>query len=66
MGSDYTIRNLTHKYIHFNNGNEALFNLNANPMEFPNLLNADQSPLNTSDSAAKTILMDELSIIRQN
>ena len=65
-GSDYTIRNSTHKYIHFNNGNEALFNLNANPMEFPNLLNPNQLPLSASDSTAKTILMNELSIIRQN
>lgn len=35
-------------------------------MEFPNLLNANQLPLSASDSAAKTILMNELSIIRQN
>ena len=42
---NYTIRNSTHKYIRFENGNEALFNLNNNPFEFPNLLNTNQLPL---------------------
>ena len=66
LGSDYTIRNSTHKYIYFNNGNEALFNLVDNPLESPNLLNANQLPLSAPDSAAKTSLINELSIIRQN
>lgn len=66
QGIDYTIRNSTHKYIYFNNGNEALFNLSANPIEFPNLLNANQLPLNAANSAAKNSLIEEVSIIRQN
>ena len=66
QGVDYTIRNSTHKYIYFNNGNEALFNLSANPIEFPNLLNANQLPLNAANSAAKNSLIEEVSIIRQN
>ena len=66
QGVDYTIRNSTHKYIYFNNGNEALFNLSANPIEFPNLLNANQLPLNAANSAAKNSLIEQVSIIRQN
>ena len=66
QGFDYTIRNSTHKYIYFNNGNEALFNLSINPLEFPNLLNANQLPLNAVNSAAKNSLTEELLIIRQN
>ena len=66
QGADYTIRNSTHKYIYFNNGNEALYNLSANPFEFPNLLNANQLPLSASDSSEKASLINELSIIRQD
>ena len=66
QGADYTIRNSTHKYIYFNNGNEALYNLSANPFEFPNLLNTNQLPLGASDSYEKASLMNELNIIRQD
>ena len=66
QGVDYTIRNSTHKYIYFNSGNEALYNLSANPFESPNLLNSNQLPLSTSDSSEKASLMNELSIIRQD
>ena len=64
-GSDYTIRNTTHKYIRFENGNEALYNLSVNPLENPNLLNANQLPLSDSDSAIKDELTNELNAIRQ-
>ena len=50
---NYTIRNSTHKYIHFENGNEALFNLNNNQFEFPNLLNANQLPLSELNNLNK-------------
>ena len=61
---NYSIRNTTHKYIHFENGNEALFNLNNNQFEFPNLLNANQLPLSDLDSSNKTDLINKLEEIR--
>lgn len=61
---DFTIRNVTHKYIYFNNGSEALYNLSNNPLENPNLLNANQLPLSDSDSAIKEALTTQLSEIR--
>ena len=64
-GSDYTIRNATHKYILFDNGSEALYNLSANPLENPNLLNANQLPLSTSDSTIKDELTAKITEIRQ-
>lgn len=45
-GEDFTIRNTTHKYIQFVNGNEALYNLNNDFLENTNLLNSN---LSTSD-----------------
>ena len=48
--SDYTVRNETHKYILFADGTEALYNLIENPLENPNLLNSNQSPLSNSDN----------------
>ena len=61
---DITIRNATHKYIYFNNGSEALYNLNDNPLEGPSLLNANQLPLSNSDTAIKLELITKLSGIR--
>lgn len=64
-GSDYTIRNATHKYILFSDGDEALYNLSVNPFENPNLLNANQLPLSAVDSAIKDELINKLNEIRQ-
>ncbi len=64
-GTDYTIRNATHKYILFANGNEALYDLSANPFENPNLLNANQLPLSAANSAIKDELINKLNEIRQ-
>ena len=61
---NYTIRNDSHKYIHFENGNEALFNLNNNQLEFPNLLNANQLPLSELNNLNKTDLINKLEEIR--
>jgi arylsulfatase A-like enzyme len=63
-GTDYTIRNATHKYILFNNGSEALYNLSINPLENPNLLSASQLPISSSDTSIKDELIDELNRIR--
>lgn len=64
-GTDYTIRNATHKYILFANGNEALYDLSANPFENPNLLNTNQLPLSAANSAIKDELINKLNEIRQ-
>lgn len=61
---DFAIRNATHKYIYFDDGSEALYNLSDNPLENPNLLNANQLPLSNSDTAIKTELTTKLSEIR--
>lgn len=61
---DYTIRNKTHKYIYFENGSEALYNLNSNPLENPNLLSTNQLPLSDSDSQIKDELMAKVIEIR--
>ena len=53
------------KYIHFENGNEALFNLNNNQLEFPNLLNANQLPLSELNNLNKTDLINKLEEIRR-
>ena len=63
-GSDYTIRNSSHKYILFSDGEEALFDLSVDPLEGTNLLNANQLPLNNLNSIEKEKLIDELAIIR--
>ncbi|AUC76386.1 sulfatase-like hydrolase/transferase [Olleya sp. Bg11-27] len=63
-GSDYTIRNETHKYIAFDDGSEALFNLSENPMENPNLLSANQLPLSSTDEIIKNELLSKLIEIR--
>jgi arylsulfatase A-like enzyme len=63
-GEDYTIRNLTHKYILFENGGEALYNLNNNPFENPNLLKANQLPLNATNEAARDELVSKVQDIR--
>tara|TARA_B110000444_G_scaffold253369_1_gene284132 strand:- start:1077 stop:2387 length:1311 start_codon:yes stop_codon:yes gene_type:complete len=61
---NYTIRNSTHKYIRFENGNEALFNLNNNPFEFPNLLNTNQLPLSELNNLNKNELINMVEKIR--
>ncbi len=63
--SDYTIRNNTHKYIHFEDGSEKLFNLSTDPLESVNLLHENQLPLSSTDSLIKVDLIDNLSKIRQ-
>ena len=64
-GSDYTIRNKTHKYIKFDDGTEALYNLSTNPMESPNLMSPNQLPLSTADEVIKNELTSKLAEIRQ-
>ncbi|AUC83052.1 sulfatase-like hydrolase/transferase [Lacinutrix sp. Bg11-31] len=63
-GSDYTIRNATHKYILFDDGSEALYNLINNEFENPNLLSTTQLPLSTEDATIKDELLAELISIR--
>lgn len=62
--TDYTIRNATHKYIMFDDGSEALYNLSANPFENPNLMAPSRLPLSSSDSTIKAELEAEVLRIR--
>ena len=62
--NEYAIRNSTHKYIHFEDGTEALFNLSVNEFERPNLLMQNQLPLSNNDSQNKDALINELNQIR--
>jgi len=64
-GSDYTIRNASHKYIKFNNGNEGLYNMSSTYIEGTNLLNTNQLPLSSSDEAVKNELILKLAEIQQ-
>ncbi|WP_420553265.1 sulfatase-like hydrolase/transferase [Tenacibaculum aiptasiae] len=61
---DYTIRNATHKYILYNDGSEALFNLASDPLENTNFMNANQLPLSAANSAMKDELSAKLTEIR--
>lgn len=63
-GSDITIRNATHKYILFADGEEALFNLSIDALENTNLLNASQLPLSSTDSVEKDKLTNEIENIK--
>lgn len=64
-GKDQAIRNNSHKYILFEDGSEALYNLSENPLENPNLLEANQLPLSAIDRDAKDELVTELIEIQQ-
>ena len=63
---NYAIRNSSHKYIHFENGSEALYNLIDNEFENPNLLSPSQLPLPEKDSLIKINLLNMLSQIRSD
>lgn len=62
--SDVTIRNLTHKYILFSDGSEALYDLSVDPLENTNFLDTNQLPLSETNSIEKEKLVAELEIIR--
>lgn len=61
---DYTIRNTTHKYVLFENGNEAFYNLTSDPFETENLLRNNASSLNTTDTEIKNTLITKMTTIR--
>lgn len=63
-GSDTAIRNETHKYILFEDGSEALYDLSENPLENPNLLNANQLPISAENEAQLNSLKEELNNIK--
>ena len=64
FGSDYTIRNATHKYILFANGEEAFYDLSASPLENPNLLTTNQLPLSSNNESIKNTLISEVNKLR--
>lgn len=62
--TDYTIRNATHKYIMFDDGSEALYDLLSNPFENPNLMAPQRLPLSIADSTIKAELEADIVNIR--
>lgn len=58
---DHTIRNDSYKYINFNNGSEAFYNLNNDALEASNLMDSN---LSTNDEAIKNELTSKLQEIR--
>ena len=63
--SDYTVRNETHKYIRFDNGDEALYDLISDPLEVTNLLGANELPLSNADAMQYDNLTAEVTVIRE-
>ncbi len=57
-GLSQTIRNSTHKLILFDDGSEALYDLENDPLENTNLL--DSSPVNTLNESIKEELKNEM------
>ena len=58
LGSNYfAVRNLTHKYMSFEDGSEALYNLEENSFEMPNLLNPIQLPLSDNNQQNQSQLI---------
>jgi len=58
VGNNYfAIRNSTHKYMSFEDGSEALYDLEENPFEMPNLLDPNQLPLSDNDQQNQTELI---------
>ncbi len=60
-GTEYTIRNSTHKYLQFSDGTEALYNLVDDPLEAVNLLDP---ALSDSDTSVRDELLAALADIR--
>jgi arylsulfatase A-like enzyme len=64
VGNNYfAIRNSTHKYMSFEDGSEALYDLEENPFEMPNLLDPNQS-LSDNDQENYTELISLANQIR--
>ncbi len=63
-GSDYAIRNATHKYIMFGNGDEAFFDLSVDAMENDNLLGANRLPLSAANNLEFEKLIEASNTIR--
>ncbi len=59
-----TIRNSTHKYMLFEDGSEAFFNLNDDSFETINLLNQNRLPLSDANEIIKKLLVEKLKEIR--
>ncbi|TLX72814.1 sulfatase [Labilibacter sediminis] len=62
--STYAIRNATHKYILFNDGSEALYNLQSTFIDKINLLSENQLPLSPNNEAINDDLMVKAKEIR--
>ena len=61
---DYAIRNTTHKYVLFENGNESFYNLSTDPLESTNLLGNNQPALSSENTTIKNELSSKLASIK--
>lgn len=59
-----TIRNNTHKYMLFDDGSEAFYNLEEDSFETINLLNKTRLPLSNTNEEIKALLVEKLKEIR--
>lgn len=59
-----TIRNNTHKYMLFDDGSEAFYNLEEDSFETINLLNKTRLPLSSTNEEIKALLVEKLKEIR--
>ena len=64
LGEDWTIRNRQYKLIQYSDGSQEFFDLEADPLEFSELLISGE--LNDEASAAKADLELEASVIRSD
>lgn len=62
--ADVTIRNITHKYMLFETGEEVLFDLSIDPLESKNLLHSRNLPLNEHNSQMKDALTKKLETLK--
>ena len=62
---DYTIRNSTHKYMHFEDGSEKFFNLSSDSFELINLIHPNRLPLSNENEVIKEELILKLNEIRE-
>jgi len=58
--NDITIRNSTHKYLLFQDGSEALYDLSNDPFETKNLMSSRNLPLSEQDDLIKEELITKL------
>ena len=63
--NEIAIRNVSHKYMIFSNGSEALYDLSSTYIEGDNLLDPQGAPINATDVDIKNELVEAMNQIKQ-